>query len=286
MIGELHAGADKWGVKFMSSFSRWLVVAALPALGACATLPGVEKPAAAAASDVYAGTNVLDGAIKAAGGEAALRQVKELAWTGSATVNAGGKTTEIEMDTIVRPFTFARSTSWPKADGPKAARTIQAEGGQAWSVSRVSWMPLPEAEAAHELQQFALYGVMTLVSLKDAGVKVTETAPGKDGTRNLHVEHPKAPPMDLRFDASGKLVRIADSVRDPKGGAALIPQVVTLSGEMTSNGVKWPKRISIRQNDAPYFDMELATFEARPAFSNKPIPHTLEDTRPSGADAG
>jgi len=272
----------------MSSFSRWLVLAALPALGACAAMPGAEAPpAAAAASDAYAGTSVLDAAIKAAGGEAALRQAKELAWTGSATVNAGGKTTEIAMDTIVRPFTYARSTSWPKADGPKAARTIQAEGGHAWQITRVSWMPMPEAEAAHENQQFALYGVMTLVSLKDAGVKVTETAPGKDGTRNLHVEHPKAPPMDLRFDASGRLVRIADSVRDPKGGAAPIPQVVEFTGEMISNGVKWPKHISIRQNDAPYFDLELAKFEARPAFTNTPIPHTLDDARqPSGADAG
>jgi hypothetical protein len=118
--------------------------------------------------------------------------------------------------------------------------------------------------------------VMLLAPLKDTAAKVQETAPGKDGTRNLHVEHPSAPPMDLRFDKSGKLIRAAYSVRDPSGGAAPIPQVVEFSGEMTSNGVKWPKRISIKQNDAPYFDLTLATFEARPNFSVKPLEHTLE----------
>ena len=82
--------------------------------------------------------------------------------------------------------------------------------------------------------------------------------------------------MDLRFDRSGKLIRAAYSVRDPKGGAAPIPQVAEFSGEMTSNGVKWPKRISIKQNDAPYFDLELATFEARPSLSVKPLEHTLQ----------
>lgn len=258
----------------MAIFDRRLLLLAFPALAACASMQGGSTSAAAV--DAYAGKSVLDAAIEAAGGEAALGKAKELDWTGSATVNAEGKTTEIALQTVVRPLTYARITSWPKADGEKAARTIQAEFGRAWTVNRVVWTPMSEAEAENENQQVSLYGVMTLVPLKEAGVKVEETAPGKDGTRNLHVEHPKAPPMDLRFDASGKLVRAAYSVRDPKGGAAPIPQVVEFSGEVTSNGVKWPKRITIKQNDAPYFDLDIATFEARADYSVIPLKHTLE----------
>jgi hypothetical protein len=265
----------------MAIFDRRLLLLAFPALAACASMQGGSTPAASA--DVFAGKSVLDAAIEAAGGEAALRKVKELDWTGSATVNADGKTTQIELQTIVRPMNYARITSWPKADGEKAARTIQAEFGKAWTVNRVTWTPMPEAEAVHENQQISLYGVMTLVPLKDAAAKVQETAPGKDGTRNLHVEYPKAPPMDLTFDTSGKLIRAAYSVRDPKGGAAPIPQVVDFSGEVTSNGVKWPKKISIKQNGAAYFDLDIATFEARPDFSVIPLKHTLEQPgQPSG----
>jgi hypothetical protein len=251
----------------------------LPALGGCATTDagsGASASAAAAPADVYAGKSVLDAAIAAQGGQAALSAAKELDWSGTATVVAEGKTTEIEVKTIVRPYTFGRTTSWPKADGEKAAKTIQMDFGKAWTVSRVTWTPMPAAQEQHEIEQYAIYGVMMLNTLKEPGVKVTETAPGKDGTRNLHVEHPKAPPMDLRFDASGKLIRIVDSVTDSKNAAVKIPQVVELSGEVVSNGVKWPKRIVIKQNDQPYFDMQIAAFEARATNSVEPLKHTLE----------
>src|SRR5262249_30929615 len=117
---------------------------------------GTTATAAAAAPakvDVYAGKSVLDAAIDAAGGQAALTKAKELDWSGAATVNAGGKTTEIEVQTIVRPFTFARSTSWEKGQTEKQAKTIQMDFGKAWSVSRVTWTPMPAAQEKHEIQQ-------------------------------------------------------------------------------------------------------------------------------------
>jgi hypothetical protein len=226
---------------------------------------------------------VLDAAIAAAGGEAALKQVKELGWTGSAVINEDGKTAEVEMSTVVRPFTYARSTSWPKGKTPAEGRTIQAQFGSAWTVNRVVWTPMPDAEAEHETQQNALYGVMLLTPLKDVGATVKEAPVGSDGTRAIQVTHPKATPTELEFDTNGKLVRAGFMVRDPKGGADIV-QTATFSGEIVSNGVKWPKRITIEQNGAPYLDLQLATFEARPEISVKPLEHTLEfpDQPPQG----
>jgi mono/diheme cytochrome c family protein len=266
----------------MSAFKLRLLAMALPLLGACAGTPPGDMPvkptassvAPAAAADVYAGKSVLDAAIQAAGGEAALKNAHELDWSGTASVTAAGKTTEVELQTIVRPFTYGRSTTWPTGK-PREAKTIQMDFGKAWSVSRVTWTPMPEAQEASEVQQFSLYGVMVLQTLKGPGVKVSETAPGADGTRNLHVEHPKAPAMDLRFDKSAKLIRAAYSVRDPAGGPTPIPQVAEFSGEIVSNGVKWPKTISIKQNGAPYFDLQIAKFESRTSDSVIPIQHTL-----------
>jgi outer membrane protein assembly factor BamE (lipoprotein component of BamABCDE complex) len=270
----------------------------LPALSGCTTTDaGAGGSASAAASpakaDVYAGKSVLDAAIAAQGGETALKAVKELDWSGTATVNAEGKTTELEVQTIVRPYTFARATSWAKGAKEESAKTIQVDFGKAWSVSRVTWTPMAASEEKHEQQQFSHYGVMVLSTLKEPGVKVTETAPGKDGTRNLHVEHPKAPPMDLRFDASGKLVQISDSVVDSKDATKTIPQVIELSGEVVSNGVKWPQRISIKQNGLPYYDLQIAKFEARGDNSVQPLKHTLEvpgqaqqQGRPGAENAG
>ncbi|HEX5007495.1 MAG TPA: hypothetical protein VFV70_10310 [Hyphomonadaceae bacterium] len=258
----------------MAIFDRRLLLLAFPALAACASMQGGSASSSTAA-DAYAGKSVLDAAIEAAGGEAALGKVKELDWSGTAVVNAEGKTTEIEVQTIVRPLTYARTTSWPKAEGEKAARTLQVEFGKAWTVSRVTWTPMKEAEAEHENQQYALYGLMLLTSLKDASATVKEAPVGSDGTRAIQVTHPKAAPTELEFDATGKLVRAGFTVRDPKGGADIV-QTAKFSGEIVSNGVKWPKRITIEQNGAPYFDLTIATFEARPDVSVTPLKHTLE----------
>jgi hypothetical protein len=250
---------------------RFIFALALPALMACQSL-GLSSDAQV--SGTRAGGGTLDAAIEAAGGAAALGKVKELGWTGTAKVTADGKTSEIQLEATVRPFTFARISTWPKGER-KGVRTIQAEHGSAWVNERFSWIPVPEAQAVNENQQMALYSMMVLAGLKDPAAKVTESAPARDGTRTLHVEHPKAPPTDLKFDKAGKLVGASNSVRDPAGGPAPVQQTVAFSGEMTSNGVKWPKRITIQRNGQPYMDLELATFEARPEFTTAPIPETL-----------
>jgi hypothetical protein len=136
---------------------------------------------------------------------------------------------------------------------------------------------MPAAQALHENQQFALYSLMLLTPLKDAAAKVTEQPAGADGTRAIKAVLPNGMGGDLAFDAAGKLVSAGMSVRDPAGGAQDIAETVTFSGEMVSNGVKWPKKISIQQNGKPYFDLELATFEATPDLKPRPLKHTLDD---------
>lgn len=258
----------------MAAFNRAIIPAALLVLSGCASAPPESSPVAGA----YAGKSVLDTAIAAAGGEAALAQVKEIEWTGTATINTGGKTTVVEVATVVRPASsWARSTSWLAADGPKKARTLQAEQGKAWRVDRVTWTPLLEAQAVHENQQFALYSLMLLAPLKDPAAKVAEQPVGADGTRAIKATLSNGLGGELEFDATGKLARAGLVVRDPEGDGPDIVETVTFSGEVVSNGVKWPKRISIAQGGAPYFDLEIATFEANATIKPRPLPHTLDD---------
>ena len=84
-----------------------------------------------------------------------------------------------------------------------------------------------------------------------------------------------------------KLVSASMAVRDPKGGADL-KQTVKFSGEVVSNGVKWPRQITIQQNGQPFYDLEIATFEALSTTKPRPLQHTLDDgqTPPQQADAG
>lgn len=260
----------------MTFLKRGIAAVALAAaLGACAT--GAATAPEQAAPSVYAGKSVLDAAIEAAGGQAALNQIKEIEWTGKATVQAEGKTTNINVATVLRPATnWSRSTSWTDAEGPKKARTIQTEQGKGWTVNGVVWMPMPEAQAIHENQQFGLYKLMLLTPLKEAGVKVEEAPAGEAGTRTITTQLQGGAPASLTFDAAGKLIGAQLTVRDA-AGAADIKEVVKFSGEVVSNGVKWPKTISISQNGAPYFDLEIATFDALTTLKPRPLVHTLDD---------
>lgn len=270
------------------AFSRTFLISAvaLAALGACTT---TEAAGPAQPSGVYAGKSVLDAAIDAAGGQQALAKVQELYWTGEAKVAAAdGKTVELGVATVVRPFLNARYSSWPKADGPKKARTIQVEQGKAWDVNRVTWTPMPEAQAKNENQQMGLYSVMLLAPLKSADAQVSELPAAADGSRTIKATY-HGQTVELAFDANAKLVRASTAVADPKGGAD-IAQVATFSGEVTDNGVKWPKHITITQNGAPFYEVEIAKFEASPTKVVRPMEQSMQyeqgKATPGEADAG
>jgi hypothetical protein len=251
--------------------SGLMAAAALIALGACATAAPMEDQAA---TGIYAGKSVLDVGMEAAGGEAALGKVKELYWTGHARTTAADKVTEVEVATVIRPFENARFTSWAKAAGPKKGRTLQIEQGKAWDVNRVVWTPLPEAQAQNENELLGFYSAMLLAPLKSAGATVTEQPAAADGARAIQATvHGQT--IELAFDAAGKLVRASGNVADPKGGAA-IAQVATFSGEVESNGVKWPKTISITHNGAPFYDLEITHFEALAAKVVRPLEQSMQ----------
>lgn len=269
----------------MNVFKHALMASALVALGACAT--SADTTAASADAGVFAGKSTLDAAIDAAGGQAALAAVKELEWTGKAKLTADGQTTDVNVLTVVRPQTnWFRTTTWTDAQGPKKAKTLQAEMGKSWDVSVVTWNPQPEAKGVHDNQQFSLYKLMLLSPLKAPGATVSEGS-AAGGVRTIKAQLEGGVPAELGFDTTGKLVSASFAVRDPKGGAD-IAQTVKFSGEVVSNGVKWPKQITIQQNGQPYYDLEIATFEALSTTKPRPLQHTLDDGQqpPSERDAG
>lgn len=270
------------------AFSRTLLACAAmaAALGACTTTEA--PPTDAANTGVYAGRSVLDVAIEAAGGEAALSQVKELYWTGAAKVTADGKTAEENHAVLVRPFSFYRTTTWAKGAQPRTAKTVQAELGKAWDVTRVTWMPMPEAGAKFENEQLGIFSLMLLTPLKEAGAAIKEQPVGEDGARAIQVTREGAPAAELEFDAAGKLIRAGYNGTDPKTGAS-VAEVYSFSGEIVSNGVRWPKHIAIARNGATAYEIELATFEALPAKTVRPLEQAMQydqSAPPSDDDAG
>jgi hypothetical protein len=266
------------------AFSRNLLMSAalLAALGACTTTGESESQAAVAAP----AKSALASGMEAAGGEDALAKVQELYWTGLAKVTTDGKTEEVNTAVVVRPHSFYRVSTWAKGKDAKTAKTTQAEQNKAWDVTRVTWNPMSDAAAKFENEQLALFSAMLLAPVKDA--TVTEQKPAADGTRTVKVAREGASPIELSFDASGKLVKAAYAGTDAKTGAT-VAEVARFSGEVSDNGVKWPKHITIERDGAVRYDLEIASFEALPEKKVRPLEQAMQYDQggpPSDDDAG
>jgi hypothetical protein len=199
--------------------------------------------------------NLLQEAIKRAGGEVALVKAKVLAWTGKAMVSAGGRIVEIGISTRVEPFVRARSDSWLLQDGPSKVRSLIIETDDGWIERDGQRTPMPAEMFAHERAQYALYGLMKLISARDAGARVE---PGIEA-RTLIFHHPLAPVTTFGFASDARLSWATNEV-PAADGRGRVRQRFDFSGERMSAGVHWPQRLQIAENGRPYFDLRLDTF--------------------------
>lgn len=203
--------------------------------------------------------SILEEAVKAAGGLARLEAVQALRWTGTARIHAAQDPIDIGVSTRVVPFTSARSDTWLLSEGPTRRRSMVIEPSRAWTERDGKVSPLPQAMAVHERAQYGVYGLMLLAPLLTPPA-IVQRAPREGELECLDVQMPPAPRATLCFDQAWRLVRLRNRVSDAEGQGS-VDQLFKFAGEMRSNGVRWPREISIEQNGRPYFDMTLATFE-------------------------
>ena len=111
--------------------------------------------------------------------------------------------------------------------------------------------------------QYAVYGLMRLVTLRDPGVVLRGLPADASGLRGLHVEHPAAPATDMYFTTQGRLAYLTDAVPDPEG-TGMVTQRFDFEGSIDGAGVHWPRTLRITQNGRPYFELRLDRFQPQP----------------------
>jgi hypothetical protein len=242
----------------MSNLSRRsFAVGALAACG-CAHLSANSKSRA-----------ILDRAIDAAGGRAALNAAHVLAWTGTAVVHQGERRIEIGVETVVEPFVYARSETWLLSQGNSSRRTLEIDGTEGTVVRGGQRTAMEAGAVAHERQQFAIYGLMRLVPLLDSGVVLDVETPPAAAPVNvryaLMARHADAPETVLMFDGDYRLVAADNVVVNPETGKPPIPQRFLFEGVIEGGGLRWPRTLRILQNGQPYFDLTLDSLTPRSA---------------------
>jgi len=232
---------------------RIVLVLAIATLSACMHATPARSPEQA----------LLQQAIDAAGGEAALSRARVLSWTGEASVFAGDKRIELGVESRVEPFAAARSDTWLLAQGRTTLRTLQVDSGQGVMIRDGATTPMPQPMLRHEQAQYAIYGLMRLLPLHGTGAILHMLPTDQDGLRGLHVEHPHAPAVDMYFDAHNRLAYLTDHVPDPDGNGE-IAQRFDFEGTIEAGGVRWPRTLRISQNGKSYFELRLRTFSVEP----------------------
>jgi len=232
------------------------LVPILAILAACADAPPRRDSADPEA--------LLERAIAAAGGERALDRARSLSWEGEAEVHAGTTTIPVWVRTRVRPFASAYSTSWRRDETPPRPRQmrIDATGGEL-VLPDGTRRPMPEPMLRHERAQFAVYGLMRLLPLREAGVRRAPLPPDAQGRPGIRVEHPLAPPADPHFAPDGRLAVLTNRVPAADGNGE-VTQRFLFDGTVEAAGVRWPRRLRIEHDGAPYFELRIERFEVSP----------------------
>jgi hypothetical protein len=230
--------------------------ALLLATAACA-------PAATPAS-TPAPRALLDRAIRQAGGAGPLLAARALAWSGEATVHAGGRTVNIAGDWAIQPPDTAIVATYDVARGPASTRALVVAMPRGWIWSAAAGhQPMPPAMLASERDEFYLYQVMRLVPLRAPGVTLTSIAPDSFGQPGIRAEQAGRPAVDLYFDLTGRLSHLVVAVQDPGGGAPR-RQDVWLAGTIEAGGIRWFREMKLTMDGEPYFDLTLRSLSVMP----------------------
>lgn len=219
-------------------------------LAGCAHVPESRQP-------------LLDRAIDAAGGEAALGNAERLIWEGDAEVHVQGRDIALGVRSDIVPLGRVRSESWLADKGSASLRILELDGRQGWATRNGKKEVLARNMAENEYEQFGTYGLMRLVSLRAAGVRTAEVGEDAMGLQGLRVNYPGLPEATLWFDGQARLKALTNTVGSPDGGQR-INQRFEFGGSVGANGIIWPREISISQNGKPFFDLTITRFEARP----------------------
>lgn len=199
---------------------------------------------------------ILDRAIQQAGGATALSAARALAWDGDATVFAGGRTVNIAGRWQVQPPDTAIVATYDTTRGPSTTRSMVIAAPRGWMVRNDSFTVLPDPVIANERDAFFLYDVIRLVALRDSAVQLSRISADSLGQRGFRAEPPGRPAVEVFVDSAGRLSHITLMVADPGGGPP-VRQDAWLHGELASGSIRWPQRLRLTMNGAPYFELRM-----------------------------
>ncbi|MEO7962824.1 MAG: hypothetical protein ABIT38_02835 [Gemmatimonadaceae bacterium] len=270
-------GRETWSgsTHALCAVRRSLCLTTMALSAACASAgKGGNRTPRGASVDVGVGIGVataantateqlLTRAIAYAGGDAALSRARALTWDGEAIVHAGGRTVPIAGRWAIQPPDSAIVATYAVANGPTTMRSLIVAAPRGWTESKGAFTPLPATMLANERDEFYLYSVMRLVTLRAPGVTLVAVARDSSGNEGLGVRQTGRPDVDLFIGKDGRVVRLVTIVADASTGKPAREELA-FEGSLSASGIRWPHILRITLEGAPYFDLTMRNLRVYP----------------------
>jgi hypothetical protein len=224
----------------------------------CLSFQSAPAPRPNADADVRA---LLARALEAAGGVEALKRARVLEWRGTATVFAGARQIRLAGHWTVEGPDRARVETWEIEKGESSTRRLILDGDKGWMERDGKTMPMPPEMLANERDQFYLYVIVKILLLTDPAVALSPVRVNGE-MRGLEVKQNGRNTVQIFFDDAGRPTHLTTTVLDPSTGNQLAEEM-QFQGVIESAGVRWPRRILIKQAGALFFELEITEFAVR-----------------------
>ncbi len=259
---SLKANGSLTSVRTDSS-SKWshLMNRILSAALVSAILTGVGGRAFA---DEKAAKEIIDKAIKAAGGEDALSKAKAVSWKTKATITFNGADNQMKGRTVIQGLDHLRSEFEGDFNGNTVKGVTVLNGGKGWRQFGDNTMEL-DGEAL-DREKWNLYLQVTstlLLPLKAKGVKLDSGADEKVGDKPasvVKVTTPEGKDLTIFFDKESSLpVKIVAKVFNFQGEEVV--QESTYSDFKEMNGIKRATKSLIKRDGERFMESEVLEFK-------------------------
>jgi hypothetical protein len=240
-------------------------------------LSGSLLAAGAARADDAGAQQVIDKAIQAAGGEAALSKWKAAKWSSKGTLHAMGA----EL-----PFTAQWAMYWPEkahmsfdleAGGMKINFTLVFNGNQGWIKINDQLMDMDNDRLKEQKESMHLGQVARLVGLKDKAYTLSalpEVMVKDKPAAGVKVEHKDHRDIQLYFDkATGLLVKTAMRVKTDQGEdvnqETIYSDYQDAKDEKNNKANKVPMKVLIQRDGQPYVESETVDYKVAEKLDDK-----------------
>lgn len=159
---------------------------------------------------------------------------------------------DLAVEARIEPFARARFESWLPSDGRGTRRTVMIERDGGFVVHAGAQTALLPEQARFQRQQAGAYAYLLLAPAYVSAASGTRLNASRDGY----------PPIALTLARNGRIAAADYRIASPDRDGVAVRQRLGCTGTVASDGVRFPRSITVIQDGRPFSRLTITDFSA------------------------